>query len=96
MDVILGIKVRDSVIIATSKAATRGISILQANDDKTRALSKHSLLAYTGESGDTGMSFKKIISYIELICILVTDPLTNNYSSICRIHPSKYTTIWNP
>lgn len=55
MDIILGIKVRDSVIIATSKAATRGISVLQANDDKTRALSEHSLIAYTGESGDTGM-----------------------------------------
>lgn len=54
MDIILGIKVQDSVIIATSKAATRGISVLQANDDKTRALSKHSLIAYTGESGDTG------------------------------------------
>lgn len=55
MDIILGLKVSDSVIIATSKAATRGISVLQANDDKTRALSDHALIAYTGESGDTGM-----------------------------------------
>lgn len=61
MDIILGIKVQDSVIIATSKAATRGISVLQANDDKTRALSKHSLIAYTGESGDTGMSLLDLL-----------------------------------
>jgi 20S proteasome subunit beta 4 len=54
MDVILGIKVKDAVIVATSKAVSRGISIIGSNDDKTRALSDHTLLAYTGEAGDTG------------------------------------------
>ncbi|ODV64392.1 proteasome core particle subunit beta 4 [Ascoidea rubescens DSM 1968] len=53
MDIILGIKTADSVIIATSKAATRGISVLKANDDKTRQLTEKSLMAFTGESGDT-------------------------------------------
>ncbi|ODQ58983.1 hypothetical protein WICANDRAFT_63486 [Wickerhamomyces anomalus NRRL Y-366-8] len=66
MDIILGIKVQDSVIIATSKAATRGISVLQANDDKTRALSKHSLIAYTGESGDTVQFAEYIQANIQL------------------------------
>lgn len=55
MDIVLGIKVKDAVIIATSKAATRGISIIGEKDDKTRKLSDHSLIAFTGEAGDTGM-----------------------------------------
>lgn len=53
MDIILGIRVADSTIIATSKAATRGISVLKANDDKTRVLNTHNLIAFTGEAGDT-------------------------------------------
>lgn len=53
MDIVLGIKVKDAVIIATSKAATRGISIIGEKDDKTRKLSDHTLIAFTGESGDT-------------------------------------------
>lgn len=31
----------------------RGATILKATDDKTRALSDHTLLAYSGEAGDT-------------------------------------------
>lgn len=54
MDIVLGIKVKDAVIVATSKAVTRGISIIGNKDDKTRVLSDHTLLAYTGEAGDTG------------------------------------------
>ncbi|ODQ79755.1 hypothetical protein BABINDRAFT_7961 [Babjeviella inositovora NRRL Y-12698] len=53
MDIILGIRVQDCTIIATSKAFTRGISILNSTDDKTRQLGEHSLMAFTGESGDT-------------------------------------------
>lgn len=53
MDIILGIRVTDGTIIATSKAATRGISVLKDDDDKTRTLGKHSLMAFTGEAGDT-------------------------------------------
>lgn len=54
MDIVLGIRVKDSVIIATSKAATRGISVLKDTDDKTRALNDFNLMAFTGEAGDTG------------------------------------------
>lgn len=53
MDIVLGIRVQDTVILATSKAVTRGISILKSTDDKTRQLSEHTLMAYTGEAGDT-------------------------------------------
>ncbi|CDK25524.1 unnamed protein product [Kuraishia capsulata CBS 1993] len=53
MDIVLGIQVEDSVIIATSKAFTRGISVLKTTDDKTRVLNDHNLMAFTGESGDT-------------------------------------------
>lgn len=54
MDVILGITTADEVIIATSMAAMRGISVLKTDDDKTRKLNKHSLIAFSGEAGDTG------------------------------------------
>ncbi|CAH2351841.1 proteasome subunit beta type-4 [[Candida] railenensis] len=53
MDIILGIRVQEGTIIAASKAATRGISILKDTDDKTRILNTHNLVAFTGESGDT-------------------------------------------
>lgn len=54
MDVLLGITTGEQVIIATSKAAMRGISVLKNDDDKTRNLNKHSLIAFSGEAGDTG------------------------------------------
>lgn len=33
----------------------RGVTILKAEDDKTKTLNSHTLIAYAGESGDTGM-----------------------------------------
>lgn len=54
MDIILGITTGDHVILATSKAAMRGISVLKTDDDKTRKLNDHSLIAFSGEAGDTG------------------------------------------
>jgi len=42
--------------VAASKAAMRGATILKASDDKTRELNKHTLMAFSGEAGDTGMS----------------------------------------
>jgi 20S proteasome alpha/beta subunit len=33
----------------------RGPTVLKASDDKTRPLNKHTLMAYSGEAGDTGM-----------------------------------------
>ncbi|KAI6248367.1 putative proteasome subunit beta type-4, partial [Erysiphe necator] len=52
-EVLLGITGKDFTLIAASKAATRGASILKATDDKTRILNKNTLMAYSGEPGDT-------------------------------------------
>lgn len=35
----------------------RGATILKASDDKTRALNKHTLMAFSGEAGDTSECF---------------------------------------
>jgi 20S proteasome subunit beta 4 len=50
----LGITGRDFTLIAASKAAMRGITIMKATDDKTRQLNKNTLMAFSGEAGDTG------------------------------------------
>lgn len=54
MEVLLGITGKDFTIVAASKAAMRGATILKASDDKTRELNKHNLMAFSGEAGDTG------------------------------------------
>ncbi|KAJ4563401.1 Proteasome subunit beta type-4 [Exophiala dermatitidis] len=53
MEVLLGLTGRDFTIIAASKAAMRGATILKSSDDKTRQLNKNTLLAFSGEAGDT-------------------------------------------
>lgn len=53
MDILIGLTTKDSVLLVTSKASTRGITVLKATDDKTRQLSEKSLMAFSGESGDT-------------------------------------------
>lgn len=53
-EVLLGITGKDYTIIAASKAAMRGATILKASDDKTRELNRHTLMAFSGEAGDTG------------------------------------------
>ncbi|PHH83784.1 hypothetical protein CDD82_2656 [Ophiocordyceps australis] len=53
MEILLGITGKDFTLIASSKAAMRGATILKASDDKTRPLNKHTLLAFSGEAGDT-------------------------------------------
>jgi len=53
MEVLLGITGKDFTIIAASKAAMRGATVLKTSDDKTRALNSHSLMAFSGEAGDT-------------------------------------------
>ena len=53
-EVLLGITGKDFTIIASSKAAMRGATILKESDDKTRTLNKYNLMAYSGEAGDTG------------------------------------------
>ena len=54
MEVLLGITGKDFTLIAASKAAMRGVTILKATDDKTRELNKYNLMAFSGEAGDTG------------------------------------------
>lgn len=66
MDIVLGIRVQDGTIIATSKAFTRGISILKDFDDKTRRLNSHNLVAFTGESGDTVQFTEYVQANIQL------------------------------
>jgi 20S proteasome subunit beta 4 len=56
MEVLLGITGKDFAIIASSKAAMRGPTVLKATDDKTRALNDHNIMAYSGAPGDTGAS----------------------------------------
>ncbi|KAI9865979.1 MAG: Proteasome subunit beta type-4 [Trichoglossum hirsutum] len=53
VEVLLGITGKDFTLIAASKAAMRGATILKASDDKTRQLNKHTLMAFSGEAGDT-------------------------------------------
>lgn len=69
MDIILGIRVQDCVIFASSKAVTRGISVLKASDDKTRLLSPHTLMSYTGEAGDTVQFAEYIQANMQLYAI---------------------------
>lgn len=69
MDIILGIRVQDSVILATSKAVTRGISILKDSDDKTRELSPHSLMSFSGEAGDSVQFAEYIQANVQLYAI---------------------------
>ncbi|RLV93560.1 putative proteasome subunit beta type-4 [Spathaspora sp. JA1] len=73
MDIILGIRVQDATIIATSKAATRGISILKDTDDKTRELNAHNLIAYTGEAGDTVQFAEYVQANIQLYSMREND-----------------------
>ncbi len=56
-----GITGKDFTLIAASKAAMRGATILKAADDKTRQLNKHTLMAYSGEAGDTGRTHSPVV-----------------------------------
>ncbi|PYI06603.1 N-terminal nucleophile aminohydrolase [Aspergillus sclerotiicarbonarius CBS 121057] len=66
MEVLLGITGKDFVILAASKAAMRGPTILKAEDDKTKQLNKHSLMAFSGEAGDTVQFAEYIQANIQL------------------------------
>lgn len=66
MDIVLGVRVKDATLLATSKAFTRGISVLKDTDDKTRQLNPHNLLAFTGEAGDTTQFAEYIQANIQL------------------------------
>lgn len=53
----MGITGKDFTLLGASKAAMRGVTILKDTDDKTRVLNPHTLMAFSGEAGDTGMFF---------------------------------------
>jgi len=63
-EVLLGITGKDFTIIAASKAAMRGATILKASDDKTRLLNEHNLMAFSGEAGDTGKTSRSVQSAV--------------------------------
>ncbi|KAF2707149.1 N-terminal nucleophile aminohydrolase [Pleomassaria siparia CBS 279.74] len=66
MEVLLGITGKDFTIVAASKAAMRGATVLKATDDKTRNLNPHSLMAFSGEAGDTVQFAEYIQANIQL------------------------------
>lgn len=78
----MGITGKDFVIVAASKAAMRGPTIMKAEDDKTRQLNKHTLMAYSGEAGDTGAllaSFKRTRRNANPLSVI--SPICGVYSS---------------
>lgn len=54
----------------------RGATILKAADDKTRQLNKHTLMAYSGEAGDTGIFF----FFFWLL------PISESLATFCVVH----------
>ncbi|KAI9670450.1 MAG: Proteasome subunit beta type-4 [Trizodia sp. TS-e1964] len=66
MSVLLGITGKDFTLVAASKAAMRGATILKANDDKTRQLNQNTLMAFSGEPGDTVQFAEYIQANIQL------------------------------
>ncbi|KAL1588393.1 putative proteasome subunit beta type-4 [Cladosporium halotolerans] len=66
MEVLLGITGKDFTIVAASKATMRGPTVLKSSDDKTRPLSKHTLMAYSGEAGDTVQFAEYVQANIQL------------------------------
>ncbi|KAL7273925.1 Proteasome subunit beta type-4 [Rhizina undulata] len=66
MEVLLGLTGKDFSLVAASKAAMRGVTILKAEDDKTRILNPHTLMAYSGEAGDTVQFAEYIQANVQL------------------------------
>ncbi|KAL5362343.1 proteasome-domain-containing protein [Aspergillus floccosus] len=78
MEVLLGITGKDFVLLAASKAAMRGPTILKAEDDKTRQLNKHNLMAFSGEAGDTVQFAEFIQANIQLYTMRNDTELRSN------------------
>ncbi|KAJ1927797.1 Proteasome subunit beta type-4 [Tieghemiomyces parasiticus] len=53
MECLLGLVGKDFVITVTDTSAIRSITVLKHNEDKTRVLSPHTLISFSGEAGDT-------------------------------------------
>lgn len=66
MDIILGIQLPEGTLLATSRAFTRGISIIKATDNKTKVLNESNIMAFTGESGDTTQFAEHVAANVQL------------------------------
>ncbi|GMM53260.1 proteasome core particle subunit beta 4 [Starmerella bacillaris] len=53
MDILLGIRTQNEVLLITSRSLARGISVLKSDDVKVLECNKHTALAFSGEPGDT-------------------------------------------
>lgn len=69
----------------------RGATILKASDDKTRELNKHTLMAFSGEAGDTSMLSNSVLVAIRTLA----DQHLLPSSTVCRIHPGQYTALFH-
>ena len=96
-EVLLGITGNDFVLLGASNAAMRGVTILKAEDDKTRTLNPHTLMAFSGEAGDTGMFYRWKSGHKSWIVwwdeLMDADVCVN--SSVCGIHSSQCTVVWD-
>ncbi|OZJ06936.1 hypothetical protein BZG36_00179 [Bifiguratus adelaidae] len=53
MECLFGITGKDFTLLAADEVAARSIVVMKSKEDKSRTLSPHILLLYTGEPGDT-------------------------------------------
>jgi len=97
MEVLLGITGKDFTIIAASKAAMRGATILKASDDKTRTLNEHTLMAFSGEAGDTVQFAEYVQANIQLYSMRNSNHLTpSETASFVRSELAKSLRSRNP
>lgn len=68
----------------------RGATILKASDDKTRELNRHTLMAFSGEAGDTSM----LSNRYSRRPITLPNFYLLPFSPVCRIHPGQYTALF--
>ena len=71
----------------------RGATILKASDDKTRQLNKHTLMAFSGEAGDTGEFVHQSSHSSSPSITFLTTPFPRPSSPVRRVHPSKHPTL---
>jgi 20S proteasome subunit beta 4 len=69
MEVLLGITGKDFVLTCSDAVAARSIVLMKVGEDKSRELNSHSLLLYSGESGDTVQFAEYIQKNIQLSTI---------------------------
>ena len=75
----------------------RGATILKASDDKTRGLNDHTLMAYSGEAGDTIQFAEYIQANIKLYSMRNDGDLTPSaVASFVRVELAKSLRSRNP